>query len=64
MDRIRVESEAIGTNLDDETLSYLEELVATPVGRRWVLKAGLASAVALGVGSRMGTGSAQAATRQ
>lgn len=64
MDRIRVESEAIGTNLDDETLSYLEELVATPVGRRWMLKAGLASAVALGVGSRMGTGSAQAATRQ
>ena len=42
--------------VDDETRSYLEELVSTPVGRRWVLKAGLASAVALGVSSRMGTG--------
>ena len=48
--------------VDDETGSYLEELVATPVGRRWLLKAGLASAVALGVGSRA-SGSAQAAGR-
>ena len=31
---------------DDESL--LEELWTTPVGRRWVLEAGLASAVALG----------------
>ena len=30
----------------------LEELWATPVGRRWLLKAGVGSAVALGVGSR------------
>lgn len=53
-----------GQPLDDETRSYLEELVSTPVGRRWVLKAGLASAVALGVGSRMGTGTAQAAPKK
>src|SRR4029077_20703862 len=53
-----------GEPLDDETRSYLEELVSTPLGRRWVLKAGLASAVALGVGSRMGTGTAEAAPKK
>ena len=48
--------------VDDGSRSYLEELVETPVGRRWLLKAGLASAVALAVGSRA-PGSAQAAVK-
>jgi len=34
---------------DRESLALLGELWETPVGRRWVLKAGLASAAALGV---------------
>jgi hypothetical protein len=37
--------------LDDERQSLLTELWETPLGRRSVLKAGLASAAALGVGS-------------
>ncbi len=36
-----------------EEESLLDELWATPVGRRWVLQAGLASAVAVGLGSRV-----------
>ena len=50
--------------LDSETQSLLEELWTTEVGRRWVLKAGLASAVALGVASQPTTGAAQAAARK
>jgi hypothetical protein len=34
--------------LDDESRSLLAELCETPVGRRWLLKAGLASAVVVG----------------
>ena len=34
--------------LDDDGRSLLAELCETPVGRRWLLKAGLASAVAVG----------------
>ena len=47
-------------HLDGEGRSLLAELWETPVGRRWVLKAGLASA-ALGVGLGGATGSAEAA---
>jgi hypothetical protein len=50
--------------LDSETQSLLEELWTTEVGRRWVLKAGLASAVALGAMSQRTTGTAQAASRK
>jgi hypothetical protein len=50
--------------LDSETQSLLEELWTTEVGRRWVLKAGLASAVALGVVSQRTPGAAQAAGRK
>jgi hypothetical protein len=50
--------------LDDETQSLVEELWSTPVGRRWVLKAGLASAAALGVASQRSPGAAQAATKK
>ena len=50
--------------LDSETQSLLEELWTTEVGRRWVLKAGLASAVALGVASQPTTSAAQAAARK
>ncbi len=50
--------------LDDETQSLVEELWTTPVGRRWVLKAGLASAAALGVASQRTTTAAQAAARK
>jgi len=38
-----------GPGDDDQAL--LEELWATPVGRRWLLKAGVGSAVALGLGT-------------
>ncbi len=50
------------THVDDETGSLLAELWSTPVGRRWLLKAGLgsAAAAAAGVWSRP----AAAATRR
>jgi len=38
---------------EDDGRALLEELWATPVGRRWILKAGLGSAVALGLGSQL-----------
>ncbi len=50
--------------LDGETRLLLEELWATPVGRRWLLKAGLGSAVALGVGLQGARGPAEARSRQ
>ncbi len=49
--------------LDGESESLLAELWQTPVGRRSVLKAGMASAAALGLGS-VGTPGADAATKK
>jgi len=49
--------------LAGESESLLAELWATPVGRRSVLKAGLASAAALGLGSIAAPG-AEAAPRK
>ena len=37
----------------DDDLELLAALWATPVGRRWLLKAGLGSAMALGLGSQL-----------
>jgi hypothetical protein len=50
--------------LDDETRLLLGELWATPVGRRWLLKAGFGSAVALGVGLGGGAAGAQRPSRR
>ena len=43
--------------------ALIEELLATPVGRRWLMKAGLGSAAALGAGMNL-PASAPAAARQ
>jgi hypothetical protein len=48
--------------LDRESLSLLGELWETPVGRRWVLKAGLASAAAMGVHLYVGRAAAAQST--
>ena len=42
-------------NVNTESESLLQDLMATPVGRRWILKAGLGSAAAIAValGSRL-----------
>ena len=50
--------------LGDDDRALLQELWETPVGRRWVLKAGLGSAVALGVGARAAPGAAARRRRQ
>jgi hypothetical protein len=47
----------------DSDQSLLEELWSTPVGRRWVLKAGLGSAVALGASAYAGPATAAARRR-
>jgi hypothetical protein len=39
------------SGLNDVDRSLIDELWATPVGRRWLLKAGVGSAVALGLGA-------------
>ncbi len=52
------------TGLGSDGQSVLEDLLATPVGRRWALKAGLGSAAALGVGLHAETGSALTAPRR
>jgi hypothetical protein len=47
----------------DSAEAIIEELLATPVGRRWLMKAGLGSAAALGAGMSL-PASAPAAARQ
>ncbi len=49
-------------DLDERSWTQLKDLWETPVGRRWVLKAGLGSAVALG--AELYAGPALAATRR
>ncbi|MBV9196083.1 MAG: hypothetical protein JO168_18255 [Solirubrobacterales bacterium] len=50
--------------VDDESQAFLAELWSTPVGRRWVLKAGLGSAAALAAEMLTGPALAQAAKRR
>src|SRR5688572_32759899 len=49
---------------DSTSEALLDELWSTPVGRRWLMKAGLGSAAAMGVGMQLPASAPAAAARQ
>ncbi len=50
--------------LDENEESLIDDLLATPVGRRWLLKAGLASAVGLTAAGKLATAAQAAPARR